>query len=442
MKLAITKKDHTVLLLSRITQDYDWFYGLLKQNERITKDLIDSLQAKEKNFMENMFPIVLQQAILEWKEKAQLPKDLGENKEKWIQCSLCGTPNRYIHYIVNRQTRREINVGSECVKEYAFNDGNTEYQRKEARKIRRLNILNTELPGIKRIIENWLNEIEKYEIWIPYSVSYKYRQIGKVLKQNYLDFLDGKGSEDSINNFRELLSLRENEISIFKDYVDRNKRNDFAVTQSIYRWFKQNTGNPSIQTAFDIIKDDGMITYQTAHRIAEKMFMNKIMSLLNQHLEKIRVLIIRADNEDKSYYFEIESIEGCYFNISHQVLLQNFGWVLFEEEPFVQLDVIEFVRSSVIKDERSMDVLLKSVAMKFKQNNVKLRGYDYDYNEIVIYDEKDKKHRVFSLNSFVSKYKVLAVSYNNNLIRGLMGERGRVVNINSYQNSRDGFTPL
>lgn len=442
LKLAITKKDHTVLLLSHISQDYGWFFKLMQQFDRITDELVHSLNEQERNFFENMLPIVLQQAILEWKEKAQLPRDLGEDKEKWIQCSLCGTPNRYIHYIVNRQTGREINVGSECVKEYAFNDGNTEYQRKEARKVRRLNVLNTELPGIKRKIDNWMIDLEKFDIWIPERISSNYKKIGKQITKIYEDFLDGKGSEKSVSILKQLLDDGQKEIEIFKEYEKQNKNKDFIMTQSIHRWIKGNQNNTSVQTAFNQLKKDGIITYKTAHRITEEGFMKKVILLMNEHLKEIGITIYEHDRIERVYRFEIDLLKECNFNISHQELLQYFGWKLFNEEPFIEINVKEFVKSGIIKDEKSMDVLLKSISKLLKKESIKLAGYDYDFNEVVMFNVKLKKHTVHNLKSFVSRYKTLSISNDHTLIRELNGEKGNTINLGSYQKSRDGYTPL
>lgn len=443
MSLAITKKNHTVLLLSQITKDFDWFYQLLIENDKITNDFVESLHDNEKNFMENMLPFLLQQAILEWKEKTQPPKDLGENKEKWVSCSLCGTPNRYIHYIINRQTKQEINVGSDCVKEYAFNDGDTENQRKEARKIRRIDLLNTEFPSIKRKVENWNDEIEKFEIWIPLSISKSYIGIGNELSKVYENFLDGRGSEgDSIKEIRELLSQGNKEIGKFKEYVDKNSNNNFVVTKPLYNWIKRNMGNQKVRIAFDKLKSNGVITYQTAHRLSEAGFMERIQTLINQHLKEKDIVMKGVESSEMIYIFEVGALKSCNMYISHQELLQNFGWILFNEKPFVELNVVEFIKSGSIKDERSMDILLKVISHNLKSEIVNLRGYDYDFDEIVLFDKRSEKCRVIPLKHFVSNYKVLSIKNDKNQMKQLSYEKGRDINLNNYQNSREGFTPL
>lgn len=442
MKLAITKKDQTVLLISEITKDYKWFYELLEKNDRITEALVESLDNDQKNFIEHMLPVILQQAILEWREKAQYPIDLGENKENWTNCSLCGQPNRYIHFIVNRLTGKEINVGSDCVKEYSFNDGNTEHQRKEARKIRRLNILNTELPGIKRTIENWLNQLENFELWIPLDLSKKYRDIGEQLKKRYEDFLEGKESENSISELKNLIEQGQKELEVFRSYSNDNRDNNFLVTKEMYRWIQRNMGNPSVRTAFEQLKNDGRITYQIAHRISEEGFMKKIVRLMNRHLEEMQIVIEEARIAENNYSFYVEQLKGCRFYISHQELLQNFGWVLFGEEPFVEISANEFVKIGKVNDEQSMYVLLKALARKLRKEPIKLNGYDYDFNEIVLFDENGRCHKVVNLKAFVSKYKVLAISDDKDLLRGIKGESGHLINLNEYRKSRDGYIPL
>src|SRR5690625_2635365 len=443
MALAITKKDHTVLLYSRITKEYEWLYEMLISHDKITVDLINSLDDDKRNFMENIFSYVLRQAILEWKEKLQIPKDLGEDNDKWIQCSLCGTPNRYIHYIINKKSKRKINVGSDCVKEYAFNDKNIHNQREEARKLRRQNLLNTELPGIKRKVDNWHQEMERFNVWIPLSISRIYVQTGDELKKTFYGFLDGKGTEvETLGKIQILLAEGEREIDKFKKHVDKNRNNDFVVTKDVYKWINRNKNNQSIQTAFKQLKYDGIITYQTAHRISERRFMEKVLTLLNKHLKKRGIIIQSINESERVYRFEIESLKGCKLFILHEELLVNFGWVLFEEEPFNDLNEIEFIKCAIIKEEHSTDIMLREISSKLTNLTINLSGYDYEFNEIVLFDKKKKEYRVLPLIDFVSKFKVLSLKYDSSLIRQLLDEKGEIIELNDHQKNREGYTPL
>ncbi|MGG2954881.1 hypothetical protein ABEO59_16525, partial [Geobacillus stearothermophilus] len=238
-KLLLKSKDRNVLIFSEITKDYDWFLRLLIENEKITDSLINSLTPKQQNFIKYMVPVLLKEATSEWKESSRPPIDLGEDRSRWGNCSLCNKSNRYLHFIDNRKSGKTINVGSECVKEYAFNETDITYRRKEARKIRRLSILNDKIPGVKNIVENWKDRLDKFEILIPTPLSKNYEQLGEKLQKIYDDFLSGKGSESTIYQIYKLIQLGENEIKEFEDYVKKERDNEFIVTRNMVNWLKR-----------------------------------------------------------------------------------------------------------------------------------------------------------------------------------------------------------
>lgn len=442
MKLLINKKEREILIRSSITKDFNWFYRLLIKNKKITPQFVDTLNEKEKNFFKHLLPTLLVQAILEWKEKPVPPKDLGEDRRKWTKCTLCGTPNRYMHYIINRQNAKEINIGSECVKEYAFNDISTDSQRKEATKIRRLDILNSHLPGIQTIVDNWYKHRESYEIWIPDYMAINYEKIGDELKELYKRYINGKGKESDIERLQVLLKQAESEKNCFRDYVEKNKNNPFIITQKIYRWLNSNKNKELISPVFIKLKNEGVITFQNAYRISEQIFMEKISTLMNSHLQEIGFKIVGVEHLERNYLLDFISLNSCKCTISHKNLLINFGWKLFDEEEFTELNAVEFFKKSTVKDEKSIDIILRAIDNSIGSNTIKLAGYDFDFNEIVLFNKETKICKLLKLNEFVSKYKVLAITNDNRLEILLELEEGRTIDFSDYKQNRDGFTPL
>ncbi|MCM3767827.1 hypothetical protein [Neobacillus niacini] len=228
-KLFLNQKDRTLLLISEITKDYDWFYQLLRENKRVTEELIEELPKKQKDFIQDILPLVKQNATNEWKESTQPMLDSGENREKWLKCRLCNTPTRYIHYIVNRKTRETINVGSECVKEYAFNDKDINESRREAIEIRRLILLNESVKGINKIVENWKIDLEKYPVLIPSNLANKYLNIGLELSDLFDHFIKGKFKENTVERILHLVEKGKLEKEKFEVYINNQENNLFLA---------------------------------------------------------------------------------------------------------------------------------------------------------------------------------------------------------------------
>ncbi|MCG9969648.1 hypothetical protein L9W92_16715 [Pelotomaculum terephthalicicum JT] len=117
-KLRLKNKERTLLLNSQVIEDYPWFHDLLKSNQRITEELIDSLSIDYQRFFDNMLNKVIGQATVEWEGNPQHPVDDLEDKR--TPCTLCGQPTRWVFYIFNKWNGKNINVGSECVKHFGI----------------------------------------------------------------------------------------------------------------------------------------------------------------------------------------------------------------------------------------------------------------------------------------------------------------------------------
>ncbi|KAF0993998.1 hypothetical protein [Geobacillus sp. TFV-3] len=435
-KLLLKSKDRNVLIFSEITKDYDWFLKLLIENEKITDSLINALTSEQQNFIKYMVPVLLKEATSEWKESSRPPIDLGEDRSRWGNCSLCNKPNRYLHFIDNRKSGKTINVGSECVKEYAFNETDIIYRRKEARKIRRLSILNDKIPGVKNIVENWKDRLDKFEILIPTPLSKNYEQLGEKLQKIYDDFLSGKGSESTIYQIYKLIQQGEDEIKEFEDYVKKERDNEFIVTRNMVNWLKRQN-NSKASKALEWVREEGKVSYRAAHRIAEKGFMETVKTKMNAYLNNIGVFIEGILPIEESYIIKIIPLEQCFMQMKHEDLVLHFGWIMFNEEVLTPLSVKNVLKHCKIVDEKSIDVLLKAIAGNLKSSPIKVKGYVYDYNEVVIHDLSKNLFLLLNLKEFVAKYKLLAFEQNATLISDLQSSKGKYVNIGEYIRLRE-----
>ncbi|NCT39804.1 hypothetical protein GTW56_29895 [Bacillus sp. EB93] len=82
-KLYLNQKDRKLLIISQITKDYDWLNKLLLENERITEGIVEGLEEKQKGFIQDILPLVRENASNEWKESNRPMLDLGENSKNW-----------------------------------------------------------------------------------------------------------------------------------------------------------------------------------------------------------------------------------------------------------------------------------------------------------------------------------------------------------------------
>lgn len=412
-KLVLSKKDRTLLQHSEIIKDYPWVSEFLEIHERITMELVNSLEESKQNFFTNMISRLIKQAGDEWRGDEHCVEDLGPDKEKWKKCSLCGQPNRNIFYIVNKINGIRLNVGSECIKHFGIvvKQGiSIDELLKQAARIRIQSMLNARFPGSVRIIEGWNYQLNEYPIIIPSKLETPYNELGFHVKKLYND-LGKKPDENIFHQIGIALKERESMIANINLYVKEKGNDKFIPSKSLEHWLKANGG----QETLNMIKDQGYITWGTAHRIEQSDFMNSLTADLNRGFEGIGLKIEKVDSEFPGYVIKPFPKKDYWIICRHHKLILDYGWIIFAEEPIEELSVENIVNLGSSYGEKSISYILDEFSYRARKV-INIKEYDFNFDEVLVFENTTQRYFITKLKAFAETFKFFALGLNKSPI--------------------------
>ncbi|NCT39940.1 hypothetical protein GTW56_29890 [Bacillus sp. EB93] len=289
------------------------------------------------------------------------------------------------------------------MKEYAFNDRDINKSRKEAIEIRRLTLLNESVPGINKLVENWKSDLDKYPILIPKSIAREYLQLGEKLVDLYTEYLNGKVKEFIVEEIIELVHKGSFEKEKFDLYINKQENHPFKITRNIVNWLKKENNMEAFQ-ALEWLNEDGVISYRTAHRIKESKFMSLIMALMQEKINAIQGTILEFDSFLGTYQIQLSPLDNVIINSPHTEILQNFGWLLFDEEEFTRFNILNLLKvSRVEKSEKSFEGILRGINTRLRNEIVIIAEYDFEFNEVYFYHTEKNMYIKDNLTTFINR---------------------------------------
>lgn len=430
--MKIDKKQRNLMLNSQVIQEYPWLFNLLKENEKIEIELVPD---EHKIEYRDIVPHLIKQCGEEWRgdESVLHPiEDLGNDRRP---CSLCGTPNRYIYYIKNRMNGNSLNVGGDCVEDFVdidfLREGKSKGQLlKEAKRIRRLSIINKEIPRIEKIIDSWENEIIRYDLLIPNSIEQPYIKIGNRIKELFIKYLSEEYDESIFMDIINLLNESKTYISKMNYYQQDNQENMFIATAKMGKWLKEKRDNQT----YEWLKEDGVITIKSISRVFEPDFIEKIYFDIKNMLNTIEIDTIGYDHEKKGFILLPNHKDNNDIKIlcTYEKFLNYYGKKLFNERPNVAFSLSNIVKISDIFEEKSTTNLIIKIQHVIKSSSIGISIHD-DYlnmNEIDLLDKHTNLILPYDLQKFIYEFKGLAFNLANpsikeleNYVRELPGKR-------------------
>lgn len=402
-KLLVSLRDRVLLVNSQITEDHPWLLELLSRQNRISEEMAASLPAEQRNFLQNMIWHLVKAAESEWKpHKAKFVEDKGEDRSKWLNCSLCRQPNRIICYIVNERNGNMLNVGRECVNAFSLSDAERELLKDQSR-IRQLTKLNEEFPGIHDTVQSWNRVLDKYPILIPNSVSQDYVIAGERLREFYEGFL-GETYDDSVfQEIKLILQKKKAQLAAIDQWVLKNKHNKYIPDRKLIAWLKNNGGHAVIE----MLREDGEITWRTVHRIKNPKFLQSLIGDLNDILEDHGITVNSVDPNYRGSVGYVFTLNNIQLFCNHADFLLRFGGLLFGEE--LHNDPREAIRRSVPYTEASVYHMLDAIGIQLKPTPLSMYRQDFEFNEILFADKNSDKYISVELNDFVKRFKGIAL---------------------------------
>ena len=235
-------------MASEGTKEFEFLINLLKDNETVSKEMVEQMNTYEQVFFKDTLGKLLKQIQSEWLGE-QGCVDTGEIS---TQCSICWTPNRFMYYITNQYSGEYLNVGSECVKKF-FDDitkkmsGGRKFSSvhrenvEQARKLRRLTDFFVLFPSADKMISSWLSAIDDLKFLLPSHLENRYKNycyLASTLIKEY----QNRTREDEIiiQEFRTLIEFREELWDQIMKYNNSRESLLWAATREVKLWLIKN----------------------------------------------------------------------------------------------------------------------------------------------------------------------------------------------------------
>lgn len=416
------RKNRSILAYSETSKEYNFLYKLVNDYidspaEKID-EVLNDLPEEEIIIINDMLSGILNLCREEWKgdESYLNPIEIIIDEDKRIPCSLCDYPKtKEVYYIKNKISKRKMNVGSTCIEEFAnisLAEGKTKKQLKqEAEKNSQLKILILEFPGIEKKIETWFDDLNKFDILIPYEFERPYTDLGTRLKNIYNDFIDKKVEKEVFTEIADILMKRDELKGDMLQYSNDNLTKEFVASREIVSWLERNKDVETIEA----LKETGFVSYATAPKIHEENFLNLIIDKMNLLLLDIGASIHGKDEEAKSFIIKPRIYENLTLICNYNKFISYFCHGLFEEKGHATLNLANLLRVSSIYDRDTLQAIIWELTSKMYNFDINIRTNDYggfyDYigqNELDLYDKRDKKVLIAPLKEFVEEFKSLA----------------------------------
>lgn len=412
-RLRLKKKERTLLLESNIINEYPWLKKALEENERLTEEVVNSFDKEKINFIDNILPQVLKQSVSEWEGDAGFPvDDLGTDNDDWIKCSLCGTKNRWIFYIENKFNNNKLNVGSECIKEFGINVERSGMSReqliKNATKIMLTNKLNNVFPGISRQVTEWNYKLDHYQIILPAFLENKYIALGERAKVLFGSYIEQKTKDGVIEEFNEIFEKQESIINEIEKYVSKNSPKKNIPAKAIEKWLLSK-GDQNSKETIKMLKEDGLITWRTAHRLEEPQYMQSLIPRFNHFLKDHGLEIEKIDTDRRGYVFTPSGKGNIHLLLRHNIFVLDFGGLIFGEDLDFPLTAEKLISEySKIYDEKTYYLILDELQSLTKYSNITFMDFNFEFNEIKIHENQDDMYLIANFKELMEKFKGLA----------------------------------
>jgi hypothetical protein len=423
-EFKISKKERNLMINSESPKVFPWFYELLMQKEKLN---IKDIPEKYHSDFKHVIPHLLKQCGEEWKNDESIlhpVEDLGGKRKK---CSLCGTPNRFIFYITNRLNGKKLNVGKDCVEEFAdidlLKNGKSKNQLiKEAIRIKRRSIINKRFPNLDNELDRWGNLLDNYNVLIPNQLAKPYERLGQDIRKLFNDFLDGKGDESTIRKIRRMLKQRDKFINEMNVYNENHKDDKFIATVQMKKKLLKDEDLATLER----LQETGRVDETSISKVIEPFFLERIFEDVKSLFAQIEVDIKQFPPEPDYFLLTPKMHNGSIkFLCKQEKIFVNFGSLFFGKSSKAAFTVKNLVKISDFFDSASVANFISELNYLSRRTGIKLNQTFEDEIDI----EYENKILPYSLKDFLRDFKAEIFDTNFNveayvkLIKTLDGKR-------------------
>ena len=390
-RVLIDMEERQLVLNSAIIERYPKLKEILKKYERIyEKDIMNSRDFDDelKNIILYVFSDIKAQAEKEWYGTGTMHIINPSNPKDRIKCSLCGTRNVYIYYIINRHNNKKLNVGSECIERFPGIDtrlpgGMTPKQYKNKRmreyaELKRLEDFNKVFPDARKMLSKWNTEYSHLPIILPTDLHNNIMDIHKEANMIFKNYIKGKDSKRSLIRFGVLIDEREKLMLQARSFITKNKDNKFVCTREIYNWLiKQDLYYNKEELINDIRNNSSTLNGDAISLIYERKFIYKLLDDFKKMIigEKVSIL----GNDDKNIYFQFrddkEKIKIKLYLPSRE-FMKMYGKKIVEKSPIIKEEEL-ILKSRLVVNETNYIIIKEQIENILEETGYKIE-LDYD----------------------------------------------------------------
>ena len=319
--------------------------------------------------------ILIENIKQEWK-----PDKFYEDNDKKTLCQLCRTSIKKVYYIKNRINGNELNVGSECVKDYLdgselklvrnkFNEKNN-LRKQEIRRVKFAELEVEDPEFVTKARKKFIN----LNIVPPYSLYCNIDQNLHDLNFIKTDYIKNDGDFEEITKKYNLLKTKYLEYwSQAEEHYKSHCRNKLACKKYISDWLKEKHYN----IWENVSKNNGLFNEETLKYAYQDRYVKAHLSVFSKHLKDDKLKIM--DVTGTFIRFSINNLtyrQPVYFLISNKIFMKNIGcYCLTKEDFFFNSDNLTDIK--IENQSKNINALFERMSIPMKKADLSLEFGSY-----------------------------------------------------------------
>lgn len=437
-KKIFTKKEVNKLLFSETIKksEVPWLVDLLNPETALNKS---DLSHEQLQIINEIRSELLNNSSDEWViskgPDGKLILDMGEDTGKWHKCQLCGTKNRYIHYIKNKYSDDTINIGSDCIEE--FGDlGKVANKNKRSLvsaqlKNRRLVGLLGKIPNAKSRIEIWNVFLKSLEIILPMKLEEPYIKLGEKAEKLFKRILSKNKNEQEIEQLKKVFIKQDKYKEQILKHVDLNKDKSFIFSRKIDDWLMINRAKEHAEIKEMIQKEfNGCIHFEIANKINEPGFLKVLANEYSKNINSDEMRMRQTTSN--GFVVSVAPFLNVNLDITNRIFSKEYGSIAYgKTNSFDNEILISNAECHSSKDKAS---LIEEYSEILSFINMNIVNVDWKSNRIDIKDLNIKKVYREDLERFIEKNKLLLYLNKREELKKVILKNSNSFTENNYKN--------
>jgi hypothetical protein len=298
--------------------------------------------------------------------------DISEAKK---HCQLCGRENKYIFYIHNKITDKDLNIGSECVKKFAGITGldhqrknMSQKQKEHEQQKRKIEFEKLEGDDIG-FLTDAENKFKTFKVVLPYKLHLEIENKLVQLNLAKTSYIKSGGHLNEIFEIYSCLRIKFNELFVEAiNHYNRVKNCLLICDSETAKWIL----NKDKQLWIELAKNNGFFNEKILKNVYLAKYVDSKIVEIKKHIKDHDLKIIQVnENIIKFWIKNNRYINPVIFTISIKKFMETVGCfcLTIPEYTFGKSDLSEI---NIENTKRNFDAVYNSMC-----HILKLKGYDF-----------------------------------------------------------------